>query len=85
MGINVKADTQFFTDLNIHISNLVLTKHAEHTLLRELFVSLDYIVLTFPRIACTGRNAALRWHHGDNFTFYFHYLFLFMYVFSLRN
>ena len=54
MGINVKTDAQLFTDLNIHISYLVLTKHAEHALLRELFVSLNYIVLTFPRVACTG-------------------------------
>lgn len=85
MGINVKTDAQLFTDLNIHISYLVLTKHAEHALLRELFVSLNYIVLTFPRVACTGRNAALRGHHGDDFSFYFHCLYLFMFVFSLRN
>ena len=54
MGINIETDTQLLADLNIHISNLVLTKHAEHTLLGILLVSFDYIVLTLPRVARTG-------------------------------
>ena len=74
MSIDIYRYRQLFAYFNIKLIEPVLSHHREVTLLRILFLSFDYKILSLPAVArCTG-NSTTGFGRKNNFTCDIHLL-----------
>jgi hypothetical protein len=72
VGVNIEADAQFLTTLDVHGLNAIGTEHAEYAFLRILFVGFNDVVLALPSVARAAGYSSLFGQNGYNLSFYFH-------------